>query len=112
MARVGAIVDSAPDRGGVRSCAAWSGRAAREGGRAAHASGNRLLLLVDDEARQGWAFPGEQKPVLIFEALQPAPRYVVLAWRRGLVPLWFSRKPFPHLVVLPARTQWCPNKRG
>jgi len=24
-------------------------------------------------------FPGEQKPVLIFEALQPAPRYVVLA---------------------------------
>src|SRR5438094_164585 len=49
--------------------------------------------------RHGRAFPGEQKPVLIFEALQPAPRYVVLASRRGLVPLWFSRKPFPHLVV-------------
>ena len=27
----------------------------------------------------GRVFPGEQKPVLIFEALQPAPRYVVLA---------------------------------
>src|SRR5207302_10213398 len=54
------------------------------------------------------AFPGEQKPVLIFEALQPAPRYVVLASRRGLVSLWFSRKPFPHLVVLPARIQWRP----
>jgi alkylation response protein AidB-like acyl-CoA dehydrogenase len=38
--------------------------------------------------------------VLIFEALQPAPRYVALALRRGLVSLWFSRKPFPHLVVL------------
>src|SRR5262249_36874271 len=48
------------------------------------------------------AFPGEQKPVLIFEALQTAPRYVVLASRHGLVPLWFSGKPFPHLVVLPA----------
>src|ERR1700687_4218058 len=51
-------------------------------------------------------FPGEQKPVLILEALQPAPRYVVLAWRRGLVPLWFSRKPFSHLVVFPERIQW------
>jgi hypothetical protein len=39
--------------------------------------------------------------VLIFEALQPARRDVVLAWRRGLVPLWFSRKPFSHLVVFP-----------
>jgi hypothetical protein len=39
-------------------------------------------------------FPGEQKPVLIFEARQSARRDVVLAWRRGLVPLWFSRKPF------------------
>src|SRR6266853_1242344 len=58
--------------------------------------------------RHGRAFPGEQKPVLIFEALQPARRYVVLASRRGLVPLWFSRKPFPHLVVLPARIQWVP----
>jgi hypothetical protein len=37
--------------------------------------------------------------VLIFEALQPAPRYVVLAWRRGLFPLWLSRKPFSHLVL-------------
>src|SRR6202167_3172477 len=50
--------------------------------------------------RHGRTFPGEQKPVLIFEALQPAPRYVVLASRRGLVPLWSSRKPFPHLVAL------------
>jgi hypothetical protein len=31
--------------------------------------------------RHGRAFPGEQKPVLIFEALQSAPRYVVLASR-------------------------------
>ena len=53
--------------------------------------------------RHGWAFPGEQKPVLIFEALQPAPRYVVLAWRRGLVRSWFSRKAFPHLIVFPGR---------
>src|SRR5437660_5978298 len=30
------------------------------------------------------AFPGEQKPVLISEALQAGWRYVVLAWRRGL----------------------------
>jgi hypothetical protein len=44
--------------------------------------------------------------VLILEALQPAPRYVVLAWRRGLVPLWFSRRPFSHLVVFPGRIQW------
>src|SRR5207248_2218976 len=58
--------------------------------------------------RHGRAFPGEQKPVLIFEALQPAPRYVVLASRCGLVPLWFSRKPFPHLIVLLARIQWVP----
>jgi len=53
----------------------------------------------------GRAFPGEQKPVLIFEALQPARRYVVLDWRRGLVPLWLSRKPFSHLVVFPGRIQ-------
>jgi hypothetical protein len=39
--------------------------------------------------------------VLIFQALQPAPRYVVLAWRGGIVPFWLSRKPFPHLLVLP-----------
>src|SRR5436305_4888932 len=51
--------------------------------------------------RHGRAFPGEQKPVLIFEALQPARRFVVLNWRRGLVPFWFSGKTFPHLVVLP-----------
>jgi hypothetical protein len=43
--------------------------------------------------------------VLIFEALQSALRYVVLDSRRGLVPLWFSRKPFAHLVVLPAGGQ-------
>jgi hypothetical protein len=43
--------------------------------------------------------------VLIFQALQPAPRDVVLDWRRGLVPLWFSRKPFSHLVVFPGRIQ-------
>src|ERR1700686_1697066 len=55
--------------------------------------------------RHGRAFPGEQKPVLIFEALQPAPCYVVLDSRRGLVPLWLSRKPFSHLVVFPGRIQ-------
>src|SRR5271169_2712790 len=49
----------------------------------------------------GRAFPGEQKPVLIFEALEAAPRYVVLDWSRGFVPLWLSRKPFSHLVVFP-----------
>jgi hypothetical protein len=49
------------------------------------------------------AFPGEQKPVLIFEALQPASRYVVLGSRCGLVRLWFSRKPFSYLVVFPGR---------
>src|SRR5882672_8821369 len=53
--------------------------------------------------RHGRAFPGEQKPVLIFEALEAAPRYVVLVSRRGLVCLWVSRKTFPHLVVLLAR---------
>src|ERR1035441_5479566 len=56
--------------------------------------------------RHSRAVSGEQKPVLIFEALQPARRYVVLASRRGLVTLWFSRRPFPHFVVLPARIQW------
>src|SRR5580692_6063939 len=56
--------------------------------------------------RHGRAFLGEQKPVLFFEALQPARRYVILDSRRGLVPLWFSRKPFPHLVVLSARIQY------
>src|SRR5579864_7228767 len=50
--------------------------------------------------RHGRAFPGEQKPVLIFEALKSARRDVVLAWRRGLVRFWFSRKPFSHLVSL------------
>src|ERR1700731_3119619 len=35
--------------------------------------------------RHGRAFPGEQKPVLLFEALQAAWRYVVLAWCCGLV---------------------------
>jgi len=37
--------------------------------------------------RHGRAFPGEQKPVLIFEALQPAPRYVVLAFLSRARPL-------------------------
>src|SRR5271169_6247601 len=46
------------------------------------------------------AFPGEQKPVLIFEALEAAPRDVVLDGRRGLVRLWFSRRPFPHVLIL------------
>src|SRR6476661_4122455 len=50
--------------------------------------------------RYGGAFPGEQKPELIFEALEPAPGDVVLDSRRGFVRLWFSGKPFPHLVVL------------
>ena len=54
------------------------------------------------------AFPAEQKPVLILEALQPARRYVVLAWRSGLVRFRFSGKPFSHLVVLPAQIQWVP----
>src|SRR5207237_8771185 len=49
--------------------------------------------------RHGRAFPGEQKPVLIFEALQPARRYVVLASCRGLVPLWFSRNSFSIYLV-------------
>jgi len=44
--------------------------------------------------------------VLIFEALQPARRYVVFDWRRGLVRWWFSRKPFSHFVVFPGRIQW------
>src|SRR5260370_32022637 len=56
--------------------------------------------------RHGRAFPGEQKPVLIFEALQPAPRYVVLDSRRGLVRFWFSCKAFSHLVVLPGRVDY------
>ena len=47
--------------------------------------------------------------MLIFEALQPAPRYVVLASRRGLIRLWFSRKPFSHVLVLAARIQWTPE---
>src|SRR5580658_807073 len=47
--------------------------------------------------RHRWAFPGEQKPVLISEALQAARRYIVLAWRRGLVFLRFSRKPSSHM---------------
>src|SRR5262249_21210278 len=59
--------------------------------------------------RHGRAFPGEQKPVLLFEALQPTRRYVVLASRRGLVSLRFSRKPFSHIVSLQARIQWVPQ---
>src|SRR5580700_1755049 len=48
--------------------------------------------------RHGRAFPGEQKPVLVFEALQAGWRYVVLASRRRLVTLRFSRKPFSHIL--------------
>src|SRR5207247_11323161 len=44
------------------------------------------------------SFPGEQKPVLVFEALQAARRDVVLDSRGGLVSLRFSRKPFSHTV--------------
>jgi hypothetical protein len=40
------------------------------------------------------------------ERCEPARRDVVLDWRRGLVGLWFSRKPFSHLVVFPGRIQW------
>src|SRR5580700_2029654 len=47
----------------------------------------------------GRAFSGEQKPVLIFEALQAARSYVVLASRRRLVTLRFSRKPSSHILV-------------
>src|SRR5262249_3518322 len=57
--------------------------------------------------RHGRAFPGEQKPVLLFEALQPTRRYVVLASRRGLVSLRFSRKPFSHIVVLKRESSGC-----
>jgi hypothetical protein len=49
--------------------------------------------------RHGRAFPGEQKPELILETLQPARSYVVLAWCRGLVRFRFSRKTFSHLVI-------------
>src|SRR5262249_18486194 len=44
------------------------------------------------------SFPGEQKPVLVFEALQAARRDVVLDSRGGLVFLRFSRKTFSHTV--------------
>src|SRR5215831_6242670 len=44
------------------------------------------------------SFPGEQKPVLVFEALQAARRDVVLDARGGPVDLRFSRKPFSHTV--------------
>jgi hypothetical protein len=47
----------------------------------------------------GRAFPGEQKTVLIFQALEAARRDVVLDVRRGRVRLWLSRKTFSHLVV-------------
>src|SRR5947209_9644289 len=50
--------------------------------------------------RHGRAFPGDQKPVLIFEALQSARRYVVLALGRGFLTLRFSREPFSHMLSL------------
>src|SRR5580658_290281 len=59
--------------------------------------------------RHGRAFPGEQKPELIFQALQTARRYVVLAFSGGLVRLRFSGGPFSHLVVLPERIRWLPQ---
>jgi hypothetical protein len=59
--------------------------------------------------RHGRAFPGDQKAVLIFEALQAARRYVVLALRRGFVTLRFSRKPFSHILVFPAPIQRVPQ---
>src|SRR5207248_2786446 len=59
--------------------------------------------------RHGRAFPGDQKPVLIFEALQAARRYVVLALGRGFVTLRFSRKPFSHILVSPGRIQRVPQ---
>jgi hypothetical protein len=40
--------------------------------------------------------------MLIFEALQAARRYVVLAARRRFVLFWFSRKPLTHLVIFPS----------
>jgi hypothetical protein len=57
-------------------------------------------------------FPGEQKPVLIFEALQPAPRYVVLAWRRGLVPCGFLVNPFRISQSFQGESSGCPLKDG
>jgi protein phosphatase len=53
-----------------------------------------------DHLRYGRAFSSEQKPVLIFEALEPARSDVVLDGRRGLVRLWFSRKGFRHVFTL------------
>src|SRR5207253_8014271 len=44
------------------------------------------------------SFPGEQKPVLVFEALQAARRDVVLDSCGGFISLRFSRKPFSHTV--------------
>src|ERR1700727_1366540 len=56
------------------------------------------------------AFPGEQKPVLIFEALQPARRDVVLDRRRGLVRFWLSGEAFSHLVVFPVQLSGAPDR--
>src|SRR6185369_15807023 len=50
------------------------------------------------------SFPGAEKPVLVFEALQAARRDVVLDSRGGLISLRFSRKPFSHWLVLQVRT--------
>jgi hypothetical protein len=44
--------------------------------------------------RHGRAFPGEQKPVLIFEALQPARRDVVLDCVAGSSGFGFLVNPF------------------
>src|SRR2546425_3510581 len=52
------------------------------------------------------SFPGEQKMVLVFEALQAARRDVVLDSRGGLICLRFSRKPFSH-TVSPSSANTC-----
>src|SRR5207302_6322018 len=46
------------------------------------------------------SFPGEQKTVLVFEALQAARRNVILDSRGGFICLRFSRKSFSHTVSL------------
>ena len=53
--------------------------------------------------RHGGPFPGEQKMVLLFEALQPTRCDVVLASQRGLVWLRSSSEPFSQSVALQAR---------
>ena len=49
-----------------------------------------------NDLRHGRAFPGEQKAVFIFEALQPCGCYVIFYMRCRLVRSWVSGEPFPH----------------